>query len=171
VAIAVYGWMNLFLLEQVPTSAISLPWSVAWPLPAGSLQMMFLYAIMALPATLVASNLLKLWRFRNFDPKAELKPVPTVADLIARAEGDKDDEDTVRKEGDKARRRLRGEPLADDEEEATSIEDADEDDVEIVDPEAGPGKGKAGGRAAASGALVAGLADRAAGASGQGDEE
>jgi len=145
IALAVYGWMNLFLRTgpgHVHTSSISLPWTAAWALPPGSLQMMFLYAIMSLPVTLVASHALKLWRFRSFDPKAELPHVPTVADLIARADGEIDDEGVVDKESAKARRRLKGAGVLDEEEEA-AIADASDEEVEIVDPEEGGAKAEA----------------------------
>jgi uncharacterized membrane protein (DUF106 family) len=148
VALAVYGWMNVFLLRNVQTTAVSLPWAVSWPLPAGSLQMMFLYAVMSLPVTLVASNALKLYRFRNFDPAAELPAVPTVADLVRRAEGEVDDEATVASEARKARRRLReasGAEVEEDDGEDAVIEDADEDDVEIVEAEEEAGKGAGAG--------------------------
>lgn len=140
IALAVYGWMNLFLRAgpgHVQTTSISLPWTVAWALPPGSLQMMFLYAIMSLPVTLVASHALKLWRFSKFDPNAELPPVPTVADLIARAEGDISDEKVVAKESERARRRLKGAAgrVDEEEEDAEAIEEADEGDIEIVDPD------------------------------------
>jgi hypothetical protein len=84
----------------------------------------------------VASNTLRLWKFRNFDPSAPLPPVPSVQELVRKAEGEIDDEDTIKREADKARRRLKGKgaSMAEDDEDAV-IEDAEDDDIEIVDGE------------------------------------
>jgi uncharacterized membrane protein (DUF106 family) len=161
VALAVYGWMNHFLSTSVPTRNVSLPWTVYWALPAGSIQMMFLYAIVSLPVTLVATNALKLHRFRNFDPKAELPPIPTVNDLIRRAQGEIDDETVVKKEGEKAKRRLRAASgIVEDDEDAEVVHEDDED-IEIVDPdEEGEGADAESGQ---GGVTVARLADEAEG--------
>ncbi len=186
VAIAVYGWMNHFLSNDVPTQNVSLPWTVYWALPAGSLQMMFLYAIVSLPVTLVATNILKLHRFRNFDPKAELPPVPTVSDLVRRAQGEIDDEEVVSKESAKAKRRLRaaaGGEVEDDED--AQVVDEDEEDVKIVEPGEGDDApegedegGEEGGKEApdgnsgeARGVPTAHLADEAEGDSAPHEEE
>jgi uncharacterized membrane protein (DUF106 family) len=146
IALAVYGWMRVFLATQVHTSSVSLPWTAQWALPPGSLQMMLLYAVMSLPITVVIGASLKLWRFRHFDPKAPLAPLPTVDDLVRRAEGEIDDETTVKKESERARRRLKaagedggegGDEVEIEEDDGSDAEivDADEDEVDIVDAE------------------------------------
>jgi uncharacterized membrane protein (DUF106 family) len=171
VAIAVYGWMNAFLSKDVPTHNVSLPWTVYWALPAGSLQMMFLYAIVSLPVTLVATNILKLHRFRNFDPSAPLPPIPTVGDLVRRAEGEKDDEATVKKESAKAKRRIREIADVEDDEDAHVV-DEDEEDVTIVEPDEGDAGDEGGGPPEAKpGPPTAHLADEHEGAGGEREEE
>ncbi len=173
VALAVYGWMIVFLRFEVPTSGVSLPWTASWELAPGSLQMMFLYAIMSLPLTVVLSSSLKLWRFRHFDPKAPLPSLPTVDDLVRRAEGEADNEDLLRRESDKARKRLKavgaaaagGEDggdapptIEDDARADTTIVDEDEADIRIVDPEE-PSGGEAPVEAARRGWRKARLAE------------
>lgn len=151
VAIAVFGWLNVFLLREVHVSAVSLPWATAWPLHAsfGFPYWVVLYMVMSLPLTVVLSGVLKLWRYRSFDPAAPLKAMPTVESLIQGAEGAADDEALVRKESERARKRLRAQggaparPAAadqDEEEDAALIVEGDEDDVRIVDIE---GEGEA----------------------------
>lgn len=142
VALAVFGWLNVFLTKVVTVSFISLPWASSWPLHGsfGFPYWVVLYMVMSLPLTVSIGAVLKLWRYRAFDAKAPLKPMPTVEDLIRRAEGDAEDLDLLSKESARAKRRLKqaragGGSQVEDDEGEPRIVDADESEVEIVDSE------------------------------------
>lgn len=148
VALAVFGWLNVFLSKSVQVTAISLPWAASWPLHGsfGFPYWVILYMVMSLPLTVTIGAALKLWRYRAFDPKAALKPMPTVEDLIRRAEGEADDDEVLSKASARAKRRLRqaragapGQPDGDGAE--ARIVDADESTVEIVEAEEDGGEG------------------------------
>jgi len=151
VALAVFGWLNVFLTRNVQVTSISLPWAASWPLHGsfGFPYWVLLYMVMSLPLSVCLGAALKLWRYRAFDPHAPLKPMPTVEDLIRRAEGEADDSDVLDKESERAKRRLRqGRPGAVGQADAgdglTRIVDADESEVEIVDSEEDDSAGEEG---------------------------
>jgi uncharacterized membrane protein (DUF106 family) len=150
-AISVFWWLSVFLdpvKGTVHVLSVSLPWAPSWPLHAvfGPLPYwVALYSIMSLPFTLALGAALKLWRYRELDLQAPLKPMPTLDELLERAEEGIQDDATVDREVERARRRVRAagagaatEETSEDEVqivegEDASIEEADEDDVRIVE--------------------------------------
>lgn len=132
VALAVFGWLRVFVITEVPFTSVTLPWAPAWSLRAatGLPNYILLYMVMSLPLTLAIGAALKLYRYRSFDASAPLPPMPTVEDLVRRAEGDDDDEAMLKRESARAKRRLKGQPVG-------AEPDAADDDgeVEIVDGE------------------------------------
>lgn len=135
-AIAVFWWLSVFLdplQGHVHIDAVSLPWAPAWPLHSvfGPFPYwMALYSIMSLPFTVAFGSALKLWEFRSFDPSKAggVKPVPTIDDLLEKADESTAEEVVVEREVERARRRMRGKQRA---------VTAGPDDIEIVDPEEG----------------------------------
>lgn len=109
-AIAVFWWLAIFLAQDVRIQSISLPWAASWPIHATFGPFPYwigLYSVMSLPATLALGAALKLWRYRAFDPNAPLKPLPSLEDLMRRAERKDEDEKLVEQELERAKRRLK----------------------------------------------------------------
>jgi len=153
-AIAVFWWLAVFLdpaQGHVDVDAVSLPWASAWPLHSTFGPFPYwiaLYSIMSLPFTVVFGSALKLWRYRNFDETnlEGFKPVPSIDELVEKADdGSADDEAVIKAEVERARRRLKGKEKAvtaapEDVEIVEPDEDTvpeDEDDIDIVDVEEG----------------------------------
>ncbi len=177
VALAVFGWLNVFLSQIVQVSFVSLPWASSWPLHGsfGFPYWVILYMVMSLPLTVTIGAVLKLWRYRSFDPKAPLKTMPTVEDLIRRAEGQADDGDLLAKESARAKRRLKqaragGGALSEDDGGEARIVDADESTVEIVDAEEDDDEGEGAAEDESDEPGVEGRTGEAPGSEGEDDE-
>jgi uncharacterized membrane protein (DUF106 family) len=133
-AIAVFWWLSVFLdpvSGPVRVTSVSLPWASSWPLHASFPwpplpYWIALYSVMSLPITLAFGAALKLWRFHTVDVQAPLKAMPTVEEILERVDEGVQDEETVDREAERARRRLKGKPAA-------AVEETAEDEVEIVD--------------------------------------
>jgi uncharacterized membrane protein (DUF106 family) len=144
-AIAVFWWLGAFISTEVAYTCASLPWTSCWPLDASFGPIPYwvaLYSIMSLPLILAFSAALKLLRLRTLDPASiEEKPMPSIEDLMEKAEEEQEDEAVVEEAADRARERLGGSSgtaaaLADD---ADAYDDGrvrivEDDDVVIVDP-------------------------------------